>query len=52
MNYDELKQELLKLMPDAIFDMEYGTGEVMISTGIVVGLNGKLERVADVLGES
>jgi valyl-tRNA synthetase len=51
MTIDELQAKLLELMPDALFDEEFGTGEVMISTGLVVGPDGKLEAV-NVLRES
>jgi len=49
---DELTQQILAIMPDALFDEEFGSGELMISTGLVVGPNGKLRKVDDVLGES
>ena len=52
MTIDELQKKLLELMPDALFDEEFGTGELMISTGLVVGSDGKLRKVDDVLGES
>jgi hypothetical protein len=51
MNIDELQEKLLQLMPDALFDEEFGTGELMISTGLIVGSDRKLEAV-NVLGES
>lgn len=31
---DELMREVLAILPDALFDEEYGTGEIMISTGL------------------
>ena len=52
MTLDELTQQILAIMPDALFDEEFGSGELMISTGLVVGPNGKLGKVDDVLGES
>ena len=52
MTLDELTQQILAIMPDALFDEEFGSGELMISTGLVVGPNGKLRKVDDVLGES
>ena len=51
MSIDELQAKLLELMPDALFDEEFGTGEIMISTGLAVGSDGKLEAV-HVLGKS
>lgn len=51
MNVNELKEKLLELMPDAIFDVQYRTGEIMISTGLVADRDGKLRRIEDVLGE-
>ncbi len=50
MNIDELKEKLLQLMPDALFDEEFGTDELMISTGLVVRPDGKLEAM-NVLGK-
>ncbi len=43
MNVDELKEKILELMPDALFDEEFGTDELMISTGLLVRPDGKLE---------
>jgi hypothetical protein len=48
---DELQEKLLELMPDALFDEEFGSGELMISTGLVLR-DGKLEAIENVLGES
>lgn len=31
---DELMREVLAILPDALFDEEYGSGEIMISTGL------------------
>lgn len=34
MTMDELMQAILAITPDALFDEEYGTGEIMVSTGL------------------
>lgn len=39
MTYDELVASVKELMPDAIFDKTYRTGEIVISTGLT--MNGK-----------
>jgi hypothetical protein len=44
MTIEELMQQILAILPDAIFDEEYRSGEVMISTGMVLR-DGKLERI-------
>jgi hypothetical protein len=31
---DELMQAILAIAPDALFDEEHGSGEIMISTGL------------------
>jgi hypothetical protein len=36
MTMDELMQAILAIAPDALFDEEYGTGEIMVSTGFRV----------------
>ena len=41
MTMDELMQKVLEIIPDAIFDEEFRSGEIMISTGLVVS-KGKL----------
>jgi hypothetical protein len=51
MTIDELMQKVLELMPDALIDEEYRSGEIMISTGLVLR-DGKLEAIENVLGES
>lgn len=48
---DELMQKVLDILPDAIFDAQYRTGEIVISTGLVADRDGKLRRIEDVLGE-
>jgi len=48
---DELMKKIWEIMPDAIFDVQYRTGEIMISTGLVADRDGKLRRIEDVLGE-
>lgn len=50
MTIDELMQKVLEILPDAIFDREYGSNEIFISTGLVER-DGKLERIENVLGE-
>lgn len=45
MTFDELKEQLLVLMPEAIFDTEYRSGELMISTGLYVNSDGVLESL-------
>lgn len=45
MTIDELKEQLAALMPDAVFDTEYRTGELMIATGLYASKNGKLEKL-------
>jgi hypothetical protein len=44
MTIDELQKKLLELMPDALFDEEFGTGELMISTGLVVATGWKIGK--------
>ena len=44
MTMDELMQKVLEIIPDAIFDEEFRSGEIMISTGLVVS-KGKLVSV-------
>jgi hypothetical protein len=53
MTVDELKQKVLELMPDAVFDVEYRTGELVIATGLYANKKGNLERLdgISVLGE-
>jgi hypothetical protein len=41
---DELTQQILAIMPDAIVDEEYRSGEIMISTGLVLR-DDKLEKI-------
>ena len=36
MTLDELKAKVLEIMPEAIFDETYRTGELVISTGLIV----------------
>lgn len=51
MTFDELKEQLLVLMPEAIFDEEFSTGELMIATGLIVQRDGtvkKMEVMSDV----
>lgn len=50
MTMDELMQKVLEICPNALFDEEFGSGEVMISTGLVLR-DGKLEEIENVLGE-
>ena len=46
MTLDELKAEILKMLPDAVFDEEFGTGEIMIATGKVARIDdGELKDV-------
>jgi hypothetical protein len=33
MTMDDLMQTILAIAPDALFDEEYGSGEIMVSTG-------------------
>ncbi len=50
MTMDELMQKVLEICPNALFDEEFRSGEIMISTGLV--LRGeKLEEIENVLGE-
>lgn len=41
MTMDELMKAILAIAPDALFDEEYGTGEIMVSTGLRV-IDGKI----------
>jgi hypothetical protein len=43
--YEELKQQILTMLPDAIFDEQYGTGEIMIATGMVKQVSGEIRSV-------
>lgn len=36
MTYDELVARVKELLPDAIFDKTYRTGELVISTGLTI----------------
>lgn len=44
MTFDELTEQILAILPDAIVDEEYRSGEIMISTGLVVQ-NDRLEKI-------
>ena len=43
---NELAQKVLELMPDALFDEEHGSDEIMISTGLTIR-DGKLVKLDD-----
>jgi len=51
MTMDELMQKILEVCPDALFDEEFRSGEIMISSGLVLQ-DGKLRKVDNVLGEN
>jgi len=52
MTIDELTQKVLELMPNALIDEEFGSGELMISSGLIAGPDGKLRKVDNVFGEN
>lgn len=35
MTYDEMREQILTMLPDAVFDYEFNTGEVMIASGMI-----------------
>lgn len=46
MTMDDLMKVVLAIMPDAIFDNEYRTGEIVISTGLTIQ-DGKVVKLDD-----
>ncbi len=45
MKYDELKQQILTMLPDAVLDYDFNTGEVMIASGMVRQADDTVSRV-------
>lgn len=46
MSFDELVEQIRSIMPDAIIDRTYRTGEIVISTGLTES-NGKVVKIDD-----
>jgi hypothetical protein len=45
MTKDELVDIILELLPNAVFDEEFGTGEIVIATGKIAQVDGRLRDV-------
>ena len=45
MTMNELMEQILEILPDAVFEEEMTTGEVVIATGLVDSSNGELKPV-------
>jgi hypothetical protein len=46
MTMDDFMRAILEIAPDAIFDQEYRSGEIMISTGLALE-NGQVVKLLD-----
>jgi hypothetical protein len=47
MTMDELMEYILREFPNALFDEEKKTGEILIATGLVEGKDGNLVELDD-----
>ena len=50
MTIDDIRERVLQLFPDAIFDEEFSTGELMIATGLIVQRDGTVKEM-DVMSD-
>ncbi len=44
LTFDDIARAVTALLPDAIFDEDYRTGEIMIATGLCVNQDGSVTK--------